>query len=192
MSDHTNPQAPVIANPINLDKAITNIQLKLATIPWLAISYGRVYQRATKELTETGAREEPHVYAGNGQYKKVLANDNFQSHSFIYVIPPERIVDYELNQNAQNKEVDIAIIFWLDLRKIDPTTDEIYLEQLKSDIEAKLYSCPDITEVSRIYDDNADDIFREFDTRNLSKELLMYPYKALRYECQIMYETFCQ
>lgn len=191
MANYNTPEAPVVENPINLDKAITDIQLGLATIPWLKTSYGRVYKRATGEINEE-VKEEPHVYAGNGEYKKVLANDNFQSHSFIYVIPPERIIDWEPNQKTQTKEVDIAIIFWVDLRKIDPSRNEVFLETLKSDIEGVLNFSGPIQTINRIYDDNVKEVFKEFDVDEMNKELLMYPFKAIRYECQISYETFCE
>ena len=121
-----------------------------------------------------------------------MANDNFKSHSFIYVIPPERTVDFEVNQKTQTKQVDIAIIFWVDLRKIAPNKDSIFIEDLKKDIEAKLSFGTSVTDINRVWDDEVQDIFKEFDIDKFNKELLMYPYKAIRYECEITYETFCQ
>jgi hypothetical protein len=191
MADYTNPNAPVVQNPINLDKQIGDIQTRLATIPWLETAYGRVWNITTKELIGK-EKAEPHVYVANGQYKKIMANDNLKSESFVFVRQPERIIDYELNSKTQNKEVDISIIFWMDLRKINPTLDQVYTEILKSDIEAVLYAAPPITNINRVWDDEGKDIFKGFNIDNLNKELLMYPFKALRYDCQISYETLCE
>lgn len=190
MADYTNPNAPTIQNPLNLDLAIKEVQDQLVMIPWLDVAYGRVWNRVSEE---DGMKDmQPHLYVGNGQYQIMKGNDNLKAFCFFYPYGPERVKNFEQNTGSLNKERDVAIIFWIDLRKIDPSKDEVFLEELKTDIEAQLLKSIPVKNILRIWDDKPTEIYKGFNVDELDQSLLIYPYKGIRYDCELSFETFCQ
>ena len=193
MADYTNKNAPVQSNPIGIEAPITSIQLDLLNgLSWLETSYGRAVLMPTEDAQPNAPkRYEPKVYVGNRRYKTVLPNDNLMSQSFMHVLQPEKVVDYQMNSHSQNLESEIALVVWVNLEKIDVSNNEMYLEQLKSDVLRVLYNNSSIVEVNSIIDEDARRIYSPYSIDDLNKELLMYPFKAMRFDFKIAYESFC-
>lgn len=188
MADYTSKTAPTKENPIGLEVPVKSIQLDLATITWLELSYGR----AILLPVEPGNNKQvPMVYVGGRQHKEVLPNDNLKSQSFIAITSPETIEEFNHNAKSQTKEVDIAIIIWVNFEKIDPNRKDIFIEELKNNVAEVLAFNEHIISIDEIIDENALVIFSPYNIDICDNELLMYPYGGMRFNCTIGFESFC-
>jgi len=188
MANYKKPTIHKIPNPINLDAGIEAIQNKLSNIPWLETIYARAFILPGSE--EGRPKHEPKAYVGQKGYASVMPNDNVTANSFFYVTSPERTIDYNNLSNKQKKEVDISIIFWWNYKKIDKTKDYLFLEEIKKQIETELKKCKSLAIVS-VVDNDARDIWREFDITELGNELLLYPCGAIRYNTNLSFISLC-
>lgn len=189
MADYTDETTPIKSNPIGIEIPIQSIQIDLAEINWLELSYGRAFVQPVRKGSTSVV---PMVYVGGRQHKNVLPNDNVKSQSFISTTSPEEFEEYDQNTNSQIKNVDLAVIVWVNLEKIDPNNKEIFTEVLKNDIEKVLSFNQYVGEIKEIFDEDANEIFRGYNIDLCGKELLMYPFAGLRFNINVVYESFCQ
>lgn len=188
MADPTSKTPPIKQNPIGLEVPMQSIQLALKPLPWLDVSYARAVLLPVESGT---TKQEPMVYVEGRHHKSVLPNGNLKSQSFITLTSPETIEEFNHNSKSQLFEADIAIIFWVNFEKIDPGRDEIFIEELKNDVQDVLSFNEAIVSIDEIIDENALDIFAPYNIDITDKELLMYPYGGMRFNCKIGYESLC-
>jgi hypothetical protein len=120
MVSYTDPFAPTIEHPVGLDREIQRLQLLLlAELSWLQLSYGKAYRGSRK----VGSKVQyyPEVYAGEGEYRDVLPNDNVQSQAFFYPTGPAVNPEREPIPGTLGLRQPVDIIFWANLQRIDPT-----------------------------------------------------------------------
>lgn len=185
------PPVPVPPNPVFIDKAIVEIQTALGTISWLTHSFGRSY---IKKDTRAGSeRIAPFVYKGTAEYLPVEFNDNLQAQSF-FEVGNQVALDY--SQKHQNfYQVDLGIIFWCNLKKIDSVKGDTYYfaEQLKKDVRDKIRTTNFKTgtvEIEEISED-IDEIFSEYTFEQIEKQFFSYPYVGFRFDLQFTIQEDC-
>lgn len=166
-----------IINKTGLDREIANICNKLTCITWLEKIFGRAFKH--KENADSKIVTYPKVYQQQGEYLNVLPNDNFRSYSFITTAGKE--------QDAGNywKTRRLALIIWGNLKRINESEDNIFIEDLKTDIE-KLLIKSNIN-VLEYTEETAEDVFSGFDVKDISTQYLMYPYFGMRFEFEVKY-----
>lgn len=188
-----NQQEPAyITNPINLDKAIQDLQMSLKTnLPWLERAYGRA-RMIPEELNDKTVMV-PKVYYGGKEYLNVLLNDTVQAESWFQVMGSETPLDYMYGNESQIYQVQVAAIFWMNLEKMALISEDYYyLEEPKRQIHNVLNRFPNVT-ILRVYDENARDIFREYTTQIEKEQFLSHPKAGLRFELLLTYsyQTTC-
>ena len=189
MADYTSVNAPLVLSPTGLEVPIQSIQLDLAALTFLEVSYGRA---RLQPIEQNSNKVEPMVYVKNRNYKTVLPNDNLNSLSFIIVTSPETIEELNHNSKSQTKEVDLAIIVWFNMEKLNKFEDLEFFEDYKNQVEEKLAFNSNVLSINSIIDEDAKEIFSPFSIDECEKELLMYPYGGFRFDITIGYESFCQ
>ena len=116
----------------------------------------------------------------SGEYLTVLPNDKFKGMSFIMATSQETFVgdDYTTDTFQQERTRQAALIFWVNLKAIDPTKDYPFTEELKEEVEIQLADLDNLSIVSYI-----DENYREvFNGLNMGQNnYLMYPYAAFRF-----------
>ncbi|MBA9078321.1 hypothetical protein [Rufibacter quisquiliarum] len=180
--NYFNPDIPLLENPKGLDAAIQQIQQELkARLPWLQKSFARARLMPDQQLG--GAV--PKVYAAKGEYYCVLPNDNLRSYSFFQVLGPERVQEYD--HTATNRfGVRVAIVFYLNLKKVNPAKDYVYTGELKNEVMQVLKRCSDF-ELESIQDEKVRDIFEGYTVPKEKEPLLMYPFAAMRFVGNLNY-----
>jgi hypothetical protein len=182
-----------IPNPINLDRAIQEIQNALSLLTWLKKPYGRA--RVIPELLDGKTILLPKVYSGQKEYLNIFLNDNVDASCWFQVMGPEVPLDYAPMNRIQKYQTPLALIFWFDLEKVrldlGADDDYIHTERIKREVHTLINRYPNIT-ITRVYDENAKDIFREY-TFNVEKDqFLTYPNAALRFEFLLTYDFDCE
>lgn len=188
------PPVPVPPNPVFLDKAIGELQTLLGGISWLSHSFGRSYIKVEmRSGTETRV---PMVYKGNAEYLPVEFNDNLQAQSFFEVGVQEIEGDFDAF-NLNTYSVDLSVIFWANLRKIDSVKGDSYYfaEELKEDVREVLRDADTSLLTSRVsifsIEDNFDDIFANYNFEEVSKQYFSYPYTGFKFNLNLVIWEEC-
>jgi len=189
MANYTTPIAPIIVSPKGIEIPIQSIQLDIASLTCIEVSYGRARLYPVEKGTN---KQEPKVYLGNTNYITVLPNDNVNSQSFISVTGPETIEEYNHNSKSQIKETTLALIVWFNAMKLNKFGDVELFEDIKSEIEQKLSFNSFVNSIDEIIDEDARAIFSPYDIEQCDRELLMFPFGGMRFDLTIGYESFCQ
>lgn len=184
-------QAPpeLIVDPINLDRAIQEIQKAVGTILWIEAAYGRA--RVIPELVNGKLIEMPKVYYGQKEYLNIFLNDNKRAISWFQVTGAEEPLDYASGVKQQKYQAPVSLIIWFDLKRLELLyPDFIYTEHLKRDIQNKIARYPNLT-IERVWDENASEIFREYTFDEAKDQFLTYPKGALRFDFLLTYDYDC-
>lgn len=190
---YSNPDVPVIADPINLDAEIKKIQLALAALPWMDKSFGRA---VTGRKTEPGLGGNikvirfPEVYSGNGEYYPALPNDHLKSQSFVKVRRDRGIIsEYEQHgQDVVTYGIDIIVVFNLEM--IDAAKTYRFTEELKKDIKAALKTVDSIKAITNIYEEAAD-VFEGYDIDHNDWQTFKHPRGGFKFECDLSFTEEC-
>ena len=186
------PNNPIIVNPEGVDICIQNIQQSLkAGLPWLKHSFGRAYEFKEKDSSDKIVKI-PKCYDGKSDYIDVRPNDKLQSMSFIVCTGPEQTVKYDpFSINYYSR--DIAVIFWIDLRKAYNHVNGIYTEKLKNEVHQLLkYECFNVNSVNSYTDERIEDVYKGFSINDVKTQFMMYPYASFRFDLTIGYTQPCQ
>lgn len=188
-----NAQAPAyIDNPINLDRALQEIQRALATrLPWLSVAYGRAKVIPEKLVDKTVSL--PKVYYGGNEYQNIFTNDNHAATSWFQVTGPEVPLDYAPLNQTQRYQAPVSLIVWLNLDKVrlDLTNEDYHhLELPKREVHNVINRYPNLTLV-RVYDENARDIFKEYTFEVEKDQFLTHPKAGLRFDFLLTYLYDC-
>lgn len=188
-----NPNIPPPSNPIEIDKAVYNLQLKLDTkLNWLSNSYGRAYRHVEKNQLKLYF---PEVYIGGSkrEYFRVTP-DNDKSGMCFFVVGKEEDYDFEVNHKNYLKW-NVGIVFNVNLDLINkPLLDnEIFTQQLIRDVRDVLTMHIGgigfglkikevVTELREIY--------KEFNLKE-EEEYLRAPMQGFRFNCEITLQEDC-
>lgn len=190
--------APVIENPVMLDRILGEIQKGLTqSLPWLDVAFGRA-QRLTRKLE--GARiVTPNVYCGgwNGHgandYLEVSPDSKIGNFSFFEIEDPQTI---DAGPWAREVKAPFALIFWFDLTRVYGEAANRNTEWLKAQILRVLNGREGwhLTEgriaVNRIYE-RAENIYKGYTLSEIDNQYLMHPYAGFRFEGILEFAELC-
>jgi hypothetical protein len=181
---YANPDILLLETPIGLDAVIQSYQQDFYNnLTWLTKSFGRA-----REFRNADGKY-PATYWGGGEYYPVLPNDFLRAQSFIMARDGERwpanVID--------NIEATLSIIFWFDLKSINPDKDYVFSEELRWEVQELISKNQYTKNISAYYDDRIEDVFMGYigDNRGVDgqeiKPYLMYPYSGFRFDVVVVY-----
>lgn len=194
----SNTNAPVIQNPIMLDRVIGNIQNGLVdNIPWLDAAFGRS-QRLTKMMN--GKRIiTPNVYCGGWRghgpddYIEVSPDSKIGNFSFFEIEDPQTI---DATPWIRQITAPFGLIVWFDLKRVYNQYDNRNTEFLKAQILRVLHGrtgwhLPDGRMViNRIYE-RAENIYRGYTLSEIDNQFLMHPFAGFRFDGILEFDELC-
>ncbi len=194
----SNTNAPVIQNPIMLDRVIGNIQNGLVdNIPWLDAAFGRS-QRLTKMMN--GKRiVTPNVYCGGWRghgpddYIEVSPDSKIGNFSFFEIEDPQTI---DATTWIRQITAPFGLIVWFDLKRVYNQYDNRNTEYLKAQILRVLHGrggwhLPDGRMViNRIYE-RAENIYRGYTLSEIDNQFLMHPFAGFRFDGILEFDELC-
>jgi len=190
--------APVIQNPVMLDKIIGEIQTGLVeNITWLDAAFGRA-QRLAKVVN--GKRIiTPNVYCGgwNGHgpndYLEVSPDSKIGNFSFFEIDDPQTI---DAGPWAREIKAPFGLIFWFDLTRVYETADNRNTEKLKAEVlhvlngRAGLHLTGGRIAINKIYE-RAENIYRGYTLTEIDNQFLMHPYAGFRFDGLLEFDELC-
>lgn len=136
-----NPSIPIATNPIEIDRAIVDLQLKLSTnLVWLTHGYGRAYKNL--DATQNKTVFYPEVYLGKqgNDYRYTnISPDNDKNGQCFFVVSQETNNEFQTGQYSV-LTYNVAIIFSANLELINDTLleTEYYQQHLVADVRQVL------------------------------------------------------
>jgi hypothetical protein len=186
---YNNPTILNIQAPVGIDTVIESIKDALGdNLLWLDKSFGRAWE-FKETLPDGRVIKVPKVYIGEKEYINVLPNDFLVAQSFITVDGPESWNEFNRYEGSL-KQRKLSIIFWVNLKEINPSKDYIFTEELKAEIESILKLHPSILSLDEYYDERTEDIFQGFSIGE-ETQYLMYPYSGMRFNLTVSYTEDC-
>lgn len=201
----SNTNAPVIKNPVMLDRVIGEIQNGLiANLPWLDVAFGRS-QRLTKNMGGVKIIT-PNVYCGgwNGHgendYIEVSPDAKIGNFSFFEIDDPHTIT---AGPWAREIKSPFSLIVWFDLRTIYPNditnrNTEYVKAQILKVLQGRAffqgYPGWHLTNgrivLNRIYE-RAENIYRGYTLTEIDNQYLMHPFAGFRFDGLLEYDELC-
>lgn len=190
---YKNPSTPLIPSPVNLDRPIQALQQEFANeLIWLEKSFGRTWLAYKKR----NGRDffYPAGWAGqNEDQHNLLCNDNLDSYSFFKIEDPQDVLEYVPFQKNRIC-LNVNIIFWLHLERVDPTATyrntEVYKVQITDVIKNFVFPESATLEILSIYEE-ARNIYRGYTIALIDNQVLTYPHVGFRFECRLCYKEDC-
>lgn len=194
----SNVNAPIIANPVMLDKVIGEIQQGLINnITWLDAAFGRA-QRLTKVVS--GKRVvTPNVFCGgwNGHgendYIEVSPDSKIGNFSFFEIDDPQTI---DVGPWARQISSPFGLVVWFDLRRVYNEPSNRNTERLKAEIlhvlngRAGWHLTGGRILLNRIYE-KVENIYRGYSLSEIDNQFLMHPFAGFRFDGTLQYEELC-
>lgn len=194
-----NTIAPIINNPVMLDKVIGQIQQGLVeNISWLDVAFGRA-QRLTKNV-EGRSIITPNVYCGgwNGHgendYIEVSPDAKIGNFAFFEVDDPQTI---EVSTWIRQITTPFALIVWFDLTRVYGVPDNRNTEYLKAQILKVLngrggwHLGDGRIVLNQIYE-RAENIYRGYTLSEIDNQFLMHPFAGFRFEGTLQFDELCE
>lgn len=195
---YSNTNAPVIDNPVMLDRVIGEIQRGLTdNIPWLDVAFGRS-QRLTKKINGKKVVT-PNVYCGgwNGHgpndYIEVSPDSKIGNFAFFEIEDPQTI---DAGPWARTIKAPFGLIVWFDLTRVYNQPDNRNTELLKAEILRVLngrsgwaLSKGRLT-FNRIYE-RAENIYRGYTLSEIDNQFLMHPFGGFRFDGVLEFDELC-
>lgn len=203
-NNFVNPNTPTITTPLGVDAVIQALQISYSdNLTWLEKSFGRAYIRSRKTDNERDSglltRSDytfPEVWQGDGiDPMNALANDNLNSYSFFLKTGDEEPINYE--QYTRNRYVvEIANIFWMDLKLVDPDSTypntEQYLQEVKKLItNTRLDGLKGLSVEIINVEEDPNDVFRPFTLDLAETQHLAYPKFGFRINMNAYFSLSC-
>lgn len=140
---------PLIPDPKGVDKAIQQIQTNLGGISWMEFAFGKVYKRW--EIRKDQRYFIPKAYGGGKEYIPLDPNDEVLAFSFIENGDEDLIQDtYEPLRHSWMSEVNLNIVVFANLTRIDNDKDYIFDEELKDDVLNAINASSCVTKINGI------------------------------------------
>ena len=195
---YSNTNAPVIDNPVMLDRVIGEIQRGLTdNIPWLDVAFGRS-QRLAKMINGKKVVT-PNVYCGgwNGHgpndYIEVSPDSKIGNFAFFEIEDPQAI---DAGPWARTIKAPFGLIVWFDLTRVYNQPDNRNTELLKAEILRVLngrsgwaLSKGRLT-FNRIYE-RAENIYRGYTLSEIDNQFLMHPFGGFRFDGVLEFDELC-
>lgn len=192
------PNAPIIPNPVMIDRAIGQIQTGLIeNISWLDAAFGRA-QRLAKEMN--GKRiVTPNVYCGGwrghgeNDYIEVSPDSKIGNFSFVEIDDPQTI---DAGPWAREIEAPFALIVWFDLTRVYNSATNRDTEYLKAQIlrvlngRAGWHLDDGRVQINRIFE-RAENIYKGYSLSEIDNQFLMHPYGGFRFEGVLSVSELC-
>ena len=190
--------APVIQNPVMLDKVIGEIQTGLVeNLTWLDAAFGRA-QRLSKMIN--GKRfVMPNVYCGgwsshgSNDYIEVSPDSKIGNFSFFEIEDPQII---DIGPWARQIKAPFGLIFWFDLTRVYNVADNRNTEKLKAEIlhvlngRAGWHLSEGRVVINRIYE-RAENIYRGYTLSEIDNQFLMHPFAGFRFDGILEFNEMC-
>lgn len=190
--------APVIDNPVMLDRVIGEIQNGLVeNINWLDVAFGRS-QRLTKMMN--GKRIiTPNVYCGGwrghgeNDYIEVSPDSKIGNFAFFEIEDPQTI---DAGPWARELTAPFSLIVWFDLTRVYGSQTNRNTELLKAKILRVLngrtgwHLTDGRITINRIYE-RAENIYRGYTLSEIDNQFLMHPYGGFRFDGILEYAELC-
>ncbi|RSK29850.1 hypothetical protein [Hymenobacter metallilatus] len=181
MVSYSTPTAPTLPNPVGLDAEIQRLQLLLAQrLTWLQVSYGKAFRHSEKRDGKTVYL--PKVYAGAGEYRDVLPNDNVQAQGFFLPRDPAVTDLREPTPGTLPLTQGIEWIFWGNLQRIFSPEEHQYDGIILQEVLRVFTGAG--TLVQRVYT-SFDEVFRGFTTDLVAAPVLQHPYAGFRIQLEL-------
>lgn len=182
-----NPKVYIPNDLYGIDAAIEPLRQKLTSLSWLPLAFGRAVAEYIGEETKTRV---PMVQIGNGEYFSCMPNDGVQAFSWFYPVNPMN-PEGELEPYATmmkfSQRVDLYV--WANLKRID-STNNLLGEKLKQEVLSKLSKVRGVV-LQRITSDDTREVYNGWDLSEISRDILAYPYYAMRFELLVAFDTPC-
>ena len=195
---YSETNAPIINNPVMLDRVIGEIQTGLANgLPWLDAAFGRS-QRLTKMVNGKKIIT-PNVYCGgwNGHgpndYIEVSPDSKIGNFSFVEIEDPQTI---ETGPVIRRINAPFGLIVWFDLTRVYNAPDNRNTELMKAEILRILNGRTGWTlsegrvTINRIYE-RAENIYRGYSLSEIDNQFLMHPYGGFRFDGALEFDELC-
>ena len=193
-----NNNAPIIQNPVMLDRVIGEIQNGLVSnLSWLDVAFGRA-QRLTKMMN--GKRIiTPNVYCGgwNGHgendYIETSPDSKIGNFSFFEIEDPQTI---DAGPWARRINAPFGLIVWFDLTRVYDVPDNRNTEYIKAQIlrvlngRAGWHLTGGRIVLNRIYE-RAENIYRGYSLSEIDNQFLMHPYYGMRFDGVLEFDELC-
>lgn len=174
---YSNPIVPITDNPINLERAIQEIQLGLAAkLPWLNYSFGRAH---TGQNAVPGGRPKtyPEVHVARGEYYNLEPNNHYGAHTFIQVVGPEKPVEYAPHM-ANVYTAELAVVCVYDLKQVAArmgwAVESRFGEIIKQQVREALGQLRCVEELTGI-DETPTEVFRGYTYNQLEHQTFKFP-----------------
>lgn len=190
--------APIIPNPVMLDKVLGEVQNGLVNnLTWLDVAFGRA-QKLTKKVNNKTIIT-PNVYCGGwkghgeNDYIEVSPDSKIGNFSFFIINDPQEITPSVWDRHYRTP---FSLIFWLDLRKVWQSQTKRDTEYLKAQIiqvinGRKTWRLSEgRIEINRCYE-QAENIYRGFTLSEIDNQFLMHPYYGMRFDGIVEYDELC-
>lgn len=195
MINSQQPNVPTLVDPIEIDKAIMDLQLRLdLNLTWLSHEYGRAYRHL--KIQNNNRVYFPEVYTGKQDDKYMYYRptpDNDKSGLCFFVVGDET------NDFAENQHnyltYDLGIVFWANLKLIDDSklNTELFTQNLIKEVREvltrKLIGTFYKLKIERVVREFSQ-IYSEF-TIDEKENYLMAPYQGFRFNCTIELQEDC-
>jgi len=186
---YVNPYTPKPPIPIGVERAIEDMRGMLeVNLPWLSFAFGRAF------IFNEDGKKIPKAYAGFGEYINVLPNDTLfrpvTAASLFFQLRSTETYENFLYDYGSTKQATIGIIFWGNLKLIDPEKGYIFTEDLKNDVEQIIKRNPFVKEIEEWVDERSEDVFDRYDISE-DNQYLMYPYTGFRVNVIVNYNEAC-
>lgn len=173
-----------ILDKTGLRKEIESIRSSLEDLRWLEAAFGKAWL-----LTE-GDGKVPKILMNDREYYTVMPNDDYKSFSFFIGRGPAEPVEYIPFSGSDYWQKNVDLIFYFNLRKIDHTKPYNFTDELEQQVTDKLKTLRGVV-IEAVYDETVEEIYQDFDIRNINRDLLYYPFGGLRYRLRITYQKEC-
>lgn len=191
---HKNVDVYFLTNPVGVDLIVDALQRKFDdTFNWLEKPFARAVKMGTTD-DQGNEKEFPAMFTADKQdFANMLNLDNYDSYCFFYAEDEEEMFDEdEYNQFIPNRlQRTLHVIFWIDMKRIDPSRTENWTEEIKQDIWKAIgetyFPCDTSAAVVNTFDE-PDQIFDPFFTFNFVESQNMgFPKIGLRFELLACY-----
>jgi len=193
-----NPTLPNPTDPVEIDRAIQDLQVKLATnLPWLTQAYPRAYPQIESTQKAQPSFIFPAIYLGksNNDYKYLnAAPDNDKKAQCFFLVDTETVNDFVRGEH-NIMSYSLSIVFTANLKLVNDTTlaTEIFQANLIKEVREVLTR--DITLTPYDLKINGTkllfrDVYKEFQLQNAAV-LEKAPFTHFRIECELILQEEC-
>jgi len=162
------------ANPKMEAKIVQDLQIVLDTVSWLDQAYNYPIAHIGTQQNETTY---PRVYINDAEvdYEDVRPNDTIQALSFWEINEP-----YTFDRTAEDVQINLSLIIWYNLQRVDNTKAYDYSPELRAEILQLLYDSGGVDNDIEI-EIRPKQIFDKYTFQDSDLKYLGYPYGASKF-----------